>query len=162
MHISPCPSHTKKVSELNQSTTTTISEEEKSKLTTATAAAAAAQQPQEWLYLPGHAQPPTDIFSHVWWGSAQNNGAGSLILALSTSFSLSPVTAANTETAHISDCYPPSSHTCTHTTREQRERGRAGGRGEGGKREWQRREKRMGKENVLKKVDAQRNSFSQL
>lgn len=70
-------------------------------------------------YLPGHAQPPTDIFSHVWCESDQNDGGGgSVIPALFLSSSLSsfsPVTAAATEAAHMSVCYPHGSHTQTHT-----------------------------------------------
>ena len=88
-HLSPCPSHATAAAALsNQNTTTTTRKSQQ--LTTAAAAAAAAAAAGLSLkanhhhgsYLPGHAQPPTDIFSHVWCESDQNDGGGSVIPAL--------------------------------------------------------------------------------
>lgn len=85
-------------------------------------------------YLPGHAQPPTDIFSHVWCESDQNDGCGSIALVPL----LSPVTAAATEAAHMNVCYPHTSHTNRHTPppgSKERKSEREGGRDVAGKEE---------------------------
>lgn len=99
-HLSPCPSHATAAAALADQNTTTMSRKSQ-RLTAAaaqqlssgsTAAAAGAAAAAEGLsltashhhgsYLPGHAQPPTDIFSHVWCESDQNDGGGSVIPAL--------------------------------------------------------------------------------
>lgn len=143
---SPVQSRHTAAAALTHQNTTTMTR--KSQRLTAAAAAAGlllTASHHHGSYLPGHAQPPTDIFSHVWCESDQNDGGGSVIPALFLSSSFSPVTAAATEAAHMSVCYPHGSyahtnaraHTHVHTPpgSKEREGGREGGESdaEGGK-----------------------------
>lgn len=64
----------------NQNTTTMTRKSQR--LTAAAAGLLLTASHHHGSYLPGHAQPPTDIFSHVWCESDQNDGGGSVIPAL--------------------------------------------------------------------------------
>lgn len=109
---SPVQSRHTAAAALTDQNTTTMTR--KSQRLTAAAGRLLTASHHHGSYLPGHAQPPTDIFSHVWCESDQNDGGGSVIPALFLSSSFSPVTAAATEAAHMSVCYPHGSYTHTH------------------------------------------------